>query len=1115
MSEQRIHTKVTADVSSHNSAMDEAARKTQALGQAAQQQAGPLDRLGGALDEVGEAAQQQAGGVDAAALSWRGLAGVAELAVGALGGLGAIAATVGVAVYQASQESAALSQALIMTGGAAGVSADALMQMSRDVAAATGETRSAAAAAAAAVAGSGKVAAGALEQVTTAALQMQSVGAQAMRDTVAQFAELGRDPVAAAAALHEETGFLTAAVYEQIVALDEQGRTAEAAELAQSAYADTLTQRAADIQGSLGLLESTWNTLGAAAKQAWDWMLNVGREDTLEEQLAAAKERAANGVSTWDRVAGFFSGDTRTENDEGAIQARIDAEKALAEQKAEQARLAQAAIEWQNISLSVADRQAKIEAEVVRIRAAGVAAKKDEAEIERTIAAYREKNTPKASTGGGRDNSAAAAREAAAALREQEKAQRAALKAEQDAIKLAEQGLASLQNQVERQREANAEIGLTGVALAELRAARLEDAAATNEQAAAAAELLGKSPAEIQAYKDKAAALRELAKLTREGAAQKDAQEQLAAQEDAALKAAEAWARESEKIGDSLTDALMRGWENGKGGLENLRDTAVNMFKTMVLRPLLQPIMGSVAGLLMGAVPGMAGAAGGGGGGGGMGDISSLFSLGNIGNTLSIGSQVLGGTMSIANAAGTMFANATGTGISGLLATNGAYGTAAGAMGTLGAALPYLGIGLMAISLLSGAFDKPSNKSAWGDVNLASGAISGLDQLDGDKSPSEQTIAARDLFLATLGNFGANVGSTGSLRVDIGERDGIQAAFNGGELQGYGSDADAAMMAIMDEIIKSATIDPQVVAQWQVLKVSLDGTAKSASDMADVMALLVNDVSMVDIERAALIQGENESLGQSYLRLAEMMGTVMTASEQWRAAQHGLADEFAQLGLAVPQTREAFADLLEGIDITTDEGRELFRALADLGPAFLQVANAVEQALQAISDGTQESIRDIELSVLDDRGKYAYLQDELTAGETALREAVDPAEVARIAEENRALIMNAWQLVPENLRASLADEFIDLLNDNEALAAERLSTVDPEYDPAEESAQDDVEDSMTKAVTEALQVAAEKMSAAGDNQLAAAEVLSRALGSLRDDSGGGGATLNLQEPRFA
>jgi hypothetical protein len=69
-------------------------------------------------------------------------------------------------------------------------------------------------------------------------------------------------------------------------------------------------------------------------------------------------------------------------------------------------------------------------------------------------------------------------------------------------------------------------------------------------------------------------------------------------------------------------------------------------------------------------------------------------------NLLSVGS----GALSLGNAAGSMLANATGTGIDGLLATNGAYGTAAGASGALSAAasyVPYVAAAYAAYKVLS------------------------------------------------------------------------------------------------------------------------------------------------------------------------------------------------------------------------------------------------------------------------------------------------------------------------------------------------------------------------------------------------------------------------------
>lgn len=60
---------------------------------------------------------------------------------------------------------------------------------------------------------------------------------------------------------------------------------------------------------------------------------------------------------------------------------------------------------------------------------------------------------------------------------------------------------------------------------------------------------------------------------------------------DAAKKAEEDWKRTSENIERSLTDALMRGFEGGKDAAQNFRQVLWNMFRTLVLQPLIKPIV--------------------------------------------------------------------------------------------------------------------------------------------------------------------------------------------------------------------------------------------------------------------------------------------------------------------------------------------------------------------------------------------------------------------------------------------------------------------------------------------------------------------------------------------
>jgi hypothetical protein len=121
--------------------------------------------------------------------------------------------------------------------------------------------------------------------------------------------------------------------------------------------------------------------------------------------------------------------------------------------------------------------------------------------------------------------------------------------------------------------------------------------------------------------------------------------------DEAAKGAAKAWEdevkRSSDVIERSLTDALMRGFEGGKGWAQSFKDALVNMFKSLVLRPIIQPIAQSAAGGVLGLFGVSAqGATGGigpyingggiGGGGGGIFGGGGLggFDLSSLGNTL-------------------------------------------------------------------------------------------------------------------------------------------------------------------------------------------------------------------------------------------------------------------------------------------------------------------------------------------------------------------------------------------------------------------------------------------------------------------------------------------------
>uniref|UniRef100_UPI0030C65AB9 phage tail tape measure protein n=1 Tax=Escherichia coli TaxID=562 RepID=UPI0030C65AB9 len=94
-----------------------------------------------------------------------------------------------------------------------------------------------------------------------------------------------------AKALDNELHFLTATQLEQIRVLGDQGRSSDAARIAMSALAEETGRRTADIDNNLNALGSTLQTLSDWWRQFWDAAMNIGREDSLDEQISALQEK--------------------------------------------------------------------------------------------------------------------------------------------------------------------------------------------------------------------------------------------------------------------------------------------------------------------------------------------------------------------------------------------------------------------------------------------------------------------------------------------------------------------------------------------------------------------------------------------------------------------------------------------------------------------------------------------------------------------------------------------------------------------------------------------------------------------------------------------------------
>jgi lambda family phage tail tape measure protein len=224
-------------------------------------------------------------------------AGAGASAAGLLAVLAPIAlatAAVGalaVAYYKGSKEQDAYSKGLILTGNSAGVSAEQLGIMARQVGATVGTTGQAAEVLAL-LAGNGKIAGESFTGITQAAVSMQEATGKAVSETVAEFSKLADDPVKASAALNEQYHYLTASVYSQIAALEEQGDHAGAVKLATEQYADAINERTPRILENLSFWEKGYNAVARAA----DNLKNIGRPD-IDADIEQARRNLASAQS--------------------------------------------------------------------------------------------------------------------------------------------------------------------------------------------------------------------------------------------------------------------------------------------------------------------------------------------------------------------------------------------------------------------------------------------------------------------------------------------------------------------------------------------------------------------------------------------------------------------------------------------------------------------------------------------------------------------------------------------------------------------------------------------------------------------------------------------------
>ena len=422
------------------------------------------------------------------------------------------------------------------------------------------------------------------------------------------------------------------------------------------------------------------------------------------------------------------------------------------------------------------------------------------------------------------------------------------------------------------------------------------------------------------------------------------------------------WRSTYTTISDGLTDALMEG---GKAGGQRL----VDMFKRLVLRPVVSALVSPVAAGLTGAM-GLAGTAN-----AAQAGSSGLGLLGNVGTLASLGGSFGAG------AASGFSALMSGGGVEGVAAAvqsgvdliaQGLAGEVAGGMaagfGTLAGALGPIALG---IALLPGLIDSM----------FGGGTDYGASGIAGRVSKKGFTGSAFQDWASDGGWFGSD--SSGTNYSDLSASAARQLnKLSAGLMQSASTAATA--LGLSTTALDNFTAD---------VRVQLVGdTAKDQAALAAAFADVGNTLAQRLLPKVADFAKDGESAGDTLARLSSTLtGTngvlqslrleLLANSVAGAAAASALVDLFgsvdaltsaskayydafysdaeratlstqnmgtalAALGIALPATKAQYRALVESLDLTTSAGQLAYRTLMGLAPEYAATAQLLEQQAQ-------------------------------------------------------------------------------------------------------------------------------------------------------------------------
>lgn len=556
----------------------------------------------------------------------RALLGLLTPTALALGGTAAAAAALGAAYFRAQNEVVAFANAVTLSGNAAGVTLAQLDSAARNVGSRVGTQTGAAEVMAQLVSGA-RVAAPQIERVGEAVVQMTRNLGFSQEQAVELFSRLGKEPATAIAALNERYNFLTIDVFRQIQALEQQGRTAEAAALAQETMAAAMIERGQEVETRVWGIEAAWRAVTDEVKRAGDAMVQGFRPETLQDRVREASNRALSAAQPGGGLLqrwlygtqeeaqanlrnvlrdGLRTMEIEQQNADGRAAAAAQARQAIAEaQKKTQTPTAPPADPYRGINdditrrLMLAGQEIALERELTQVEQVRVQVL---AQIE---AAEQKGNQAGAEAARGRLQALTVLLEMQAQARQEQ----AATAAAQDAVfrqrqaewQAGERAVQQLEREVAALELSTEEIGLNAEALYALQQARLATELAGKRALLTELEAADTWTVRGDQLRDEIRLLETKQRLLgRRFQAEQDVEEEREAK------------RRTDRFAESIEQGILEGYRNGRSLTDVFLAELKAQFAKTVLRPVIQPIAAAGSDLLSMVLQGLGGMFGGG-----------------------------------------------------------------------------------------------------------------------------------------------------------------------------------------------------------------------------------------------------------------------------------------------------------------------------------------------------------------------------------------------------------------------------------------------------------------------------------------------------------------------